>query len=203
VRKWGQLAGHSFLSPEDVEKTISTADLSTQRGRRDRAILLLLARLGLRAGEVVALDLDDIRWRSGEIVIKGKGRIRASMPLLSEIGEALAMYLQLDRCKKNSSSRRVFLRLNAPQVGLAGPATVAHIVRLALSRAGIPQPRRCASHLYRHSLGTQMIRQGASLPEISEVLRHHSPTTTAIYAQVSFEVLREVARPWPAAEGHQ
>ena len=104
----------------------------------------------------------------------------------------------MDRCTKENLSRRVFLRLNAPQVGLAGPAAVAHIVRLALSREGLQQPRRRASHLFRHSLGTHMIQQGATLPEISEVLRHRSQVTTAIYAQVSFEALREVARPWPA-----
>jgi integrase len=140
VRKWSQARITPFLSPDEVEHIIS----GTSCGR-DRAILLLLARLGLRAGEVVALELGDILWRSGEIVIRGKGRMQDRLPLLEDVGEALALYIRDDRSA--SSSRRVFLRVYAPRVGLAGPAAVGHVVRLALRRAGL-HPDRGAAHLF-------------------------------------------------------
>jgi site-specific recombinase XerD len=199
VRRWRQAAVPAFLSPEEVERVLSATDRSTPRGRRDHAILLLLARLGLRAGEVVALELGDLQWRTGEIVVRGKGRVRDRLPLLAEVGEALALYLRQDRGA--SASRRVFLRTLAPRVGLAGPGGVGHIVRRALARAGLRSARRGAAHLFRHSLATRMIRHGASLAEIAEVLRHRSQGTTALYAKVAFEALRGVARPWPGTGG--
>lgn len=195
VRKWRQATVHPYFSPEEVERVLSAPDPSTERGRRDHAILLLLARLGLRAGEVVALELDDIRWRTGEFVVRGKGRILNSLPLPSDVGEAITLYLRKDRGK--STSRQVFLRVNAPRVGFSGPAAVGHIVRHALAQVGLHAPSGNAAHIFRHSLATRMIRQGASIPEISEVLRHRSQNTTAIYAKVAFEALRSVARPWP------
>jgi integrase/recombinase XerD len=199
ARRWRQAAVPSFLSPEDVERVLSATDRSTPPGRRDYAILLLLARLGLRAGEVVFLDLGDIRWRTGEIAIHGKGRDLDRLPLLLEVGKALTLYLRKDR--GSSSSRRVFLRLWAPRVGLAGPAAVGHVVRTALARAGIRRTSRGAAHIFRHSLATRMIRNGASIAEISEVLRHRSQNTTGIYAKVDFEALRGIARPWPGTGG--
>ena len=199
IRKWRLFAPPAFLSPEEVERVISTADCSTHRGCRDRAVLLLLARLAMRAGEVVGLELDDVRWRAGEIVVHGKGAAVDCLPLVSDVGEALVTYIRTARA--TVVSRKVFLRLNAPQQPLAGPAAVCHIVRLALARAGIQRTTRCLSHLFRHSLGTRMIRSGASLQEIAEVLRHRSQATTGIYAHVSFEALREVARPWPGLGG--
>lgn len=199
VRRWRQASVPAFFSPEEVEHVLSTPDRSTPCGRRDYAILLLLARLGLRAGEIVLLELSDIRWRAGEIVIRGKGRLLDRLPLLSDIGEALALYLRKDRgC---SDSRRVFLRMKAPHVGLTGPATVGNIVRKALAQAEIHRTGRGAAHLFRHSLATRMIRHGASLAEISEVLRHRSQSTTALYAKVDFEALRGIARPWPGMGG--
>lgn len=198
-RKWRQAALPDLLSPEEVARILSATDLSTPRGRRDHAILLLLARLALRAGEIVFLDLDDIHWRSGEIVVRGKGRMIDRLPLLEDVGEALARYLRHDR--GSSSSRRVFLRMLAPRIGLTGPAAVGHVVRAALVRAGIRRSSRGAAHLFRHSLGSRMIRHGASLAEISQVLRHRSQNTTEIYAKVDFEALREVARPWPGMTG--
>ena len=123
------------------------------------------------------------------------------LPLLSDIGEALASYLRQDRGV--STSRRVFLRMWAPRIGLTGPAAIGHIVRRALARAGIQRSGRGAAHLFRHGLATRMIRHGASMPEISEVLRHRSQTTTAIYAQVSFEALRTVGLAWPAVGGER
>lgn len=199
VCKYRQSTPPAFLSPEEVTRVLAAPDRSTPTGRRDYAILLLLARLGLRAGEIVSLELDDILWRNAEIVIRGKGRIVDQLPLLRDVGKALAAYLHEDRCI--SASRRVFLRIWAPLIGLTGPAAVGHIVRRALARAGIRRSGRGAAHLFRHGLATKMIRHGASLPEISEVLRHRSQMTTSIYTQVAFESLRTVAQPWPAMGG--
>jgi len=199
VRKYRMSAPPSFLSPEQTECVLATTDRTASTGRRDYAVLLLLARLGLRAGEVVSLELDDIRWRSGEIVIRGKGGILDHLPLVCDVGEALAVYIRDDRGV--SSSRRVFLRTWAPRVGLTGPAAVGHIVRKALARAGVRRASRGAAHLFRHGLATKMIRRGASIAEIAEVLRHRSQNTTAIYSQVSFEALRTVAQPWPVTGG--
>ena len=199
VRKCQKPGVPAFLSPEEIDQVLAATDQSTTTGRRDYAILLLLARLGLRAGEIVTLELNDIRWRIGEIVIRGKGRVIESLPLPADVGAALAQYLREDRSIREG--RRVFRRVYAPPVGLTGPAAVGHIVRLSLTRAGVQRSGRGAAHLFRHGLGTQMIRKGASLAEISQVLRHRSLNTTAIYAQVSFEALRTVARPWPVIRG--
>lgn len=199
VRKYRQAVSPAFLSPEEVERVLAETDRSISTGRRDYAILLLLARLGLRAGEIVVLELDDLLWRTGEIVIHGKGKRVDRLPLLSEIGEALTVYLREDRGV--SASRRVFLRTWAPRIGLTGPAAIGHIVRRALARAGVHRSGRGAAHLFRHGLATKMIRHGASMSEIAELLRHRSQTTTAGYAQVSFEALRSVALPWPVAGG--
>lgn len=199
IRRWSRAPVHAFLAPEAVEQVLAVPDRSTAWGRRDYAILLLLARLGLRAGEVTTLELDDIRWRSGQIVIRGKGRHVDRLPLVSDVGEALAAYLQDGRGA--TSSRRVFLRNIAPRVGLTGPSAVGCVVRDTLARAGLPRPRGYAAHIFRHSLATRMIRHGASLPEIAEVLRHRSPGTTEIYAKVDFEALRGVAQDWPGTDG--
>jgi len=201
VRRWRQASVPAFISPEEVERILCATDRSTPSGRRDYAILLLLARLGLRAGEVVALQLGDVGWRMGEILVRGKGRVLDRLPLLSDIGEALALYLRQDR--GGSTSRRVFLRMWAPRIGLAGPASVGHIVRRALARAGLRAPSRVAAHLFRHSLATRMIRNGASIAEISQILRHRSQDSTAIYAKVDFQALRGVARPWPGTGGEK
>jgi site-specific recombinase XerD len=198
VRRWRAAPLPSFLSPPEIDRVLATPDRSTPTGRRDHAVLLLLARLGLRAGEVVTLELGDIRWRAGEILIRGKGRSLNRLPLLSEVGQAISLYLR--RGRGAAASRRVVLSRRPPCVGLVGPASVGHIVRLALRRAGLNSPvRRGAAHLFRHGLATRMIRHGASMQEIAEVLRHQSPSTTEIYAHVAVEALRGVAMPWPAA----
>jgi site-specific recombinase XerD len=199
VCKFRQSTPPVFLAPEEVTRALMAVDRSTPRGRRDYAILLLLARLGLRAGEIVSLELDDVCWRTAEIVVRGKGRTVERLPLLQDIGEALAAYLRKDRGA--SKSRRIFLRMWAPRIGLTGPAAVGHIVRLALARAGIRRSGRGAAHLFRHGLATRMIRHGASLPEIAEVLRHRSQMTTSGYTQVALESLRAVAQPWPSRGG--
>jgi integrase/recombinase XerD len=170
-------------------------------GRRDHAILLLLARLGLRAGEIVTLELDDIHWRSGEIAVRSSKRLpQDRLPLSSEVGEAVARYIQQDRLRQ--STRRVFLCVKAPRRGFSHPSTVSTIVRRALARAGL-FPALKGAHLLRHSLATRMLRHGASLPEIGQVLRHRAVTTTEIYAKVDLAGLRALAQPWPLAGGAQ
>ena len=190
-----------YLSPEDVERLLQACDHRTSVGRRDHAILLLLARLGLRAGEVVALELDDIHWRAGEIMVRGSKRLpHDRLPLLSEVGEALATYVRRDRLP--CTTRRVFLCTKAPRRGFTGPGTVSTIVRRALARAGLC-PAIKGAHLLRHSLATRMLRQGASLSEIGQVLRHRGVNTTEIYAKVDVAGLRALAQPWPIAGGAQ
>jgi len=187
-----------YLLAQDVEKLLCSCDLRIPAGRRNHAILLLLARLGLRAGEVARLEIGDIRWRSGEIVVRGKGNKIDRLPLLKEVGRALALYLVKDRPR--SSSRRLFFRTFAPVRPLAGREAISCVVRRSLENAGLHPPVRGA-HLLRHSLGTRMIRGGASMAEVGEVLRHHSFGTAEIYAKVDFEALRTLAQPWPLAGG--
>jgi site-specific recombinase XerD len=186
-----------FLPPEQIESLLETCDEVTPAGRRDCGILLLLARLGLRAGEVVHMALDDIDWDAGEIAIRGKGRGEDRLPLPRDVGEALAGYLRQGRPR--CSSRRVFIRLRAPNQGFAGPGAIGNVVRRALSRAGL-NPAFKGAHLLRHSLATRMLRAGASLAEIGEILRHRHPSTTEIYAKVDLAALRTVAQPWPGGE---
>jgi site-specific recombinase XerD len=184
------------IPPQEAERVLRACDLSSTAGRRDHAILLLLARLGLRASEIVGLELDDLRWREGEIAVRGKGPQRDRLPLPAEVGAAIALYLRKDR--PPATCRRVFLRAKAPYRGLARSQCVSVLVGRAFVRAGL-HPR--GAHTFRHSLATAMLRRGASLAEIAEVLRHRSPATTEIYAKLDFGALRDVALPWPVAGG--
>ncbi len=188
------------LAPEHVERLLAACDRETATGRRDHAILLLLARLGLRAGEVVALALDDLHWRTGEITIPGKKGLRHErFPLPADVGDALVTYL---RHRPPSATRRVFLCMRAPRRSFQGPGAVTTLVRRALARADLHPPVRGA-HLLRHSLATQMLRHGASFVEIGAVLRHRAASATEIYAKVDLESLRGVVQPWPDAGGVQ
>jgi site-specific recombinase XerD len=176
---------------------MSSCDLRTGVGRRDYAILLLLARLGLRAGEIVSLMLDDIDWESGTLSIHGKGGRESTLPLLPEVGASIAAYLKDGR--QTSESRNVFLCNQAPIRGFKNHIAVCNIVKYALARAGIDSPGKGA-HQFRHALAVQMLRRRASLSEIGEVLRHRSPDTTAIYAKVDLSSLRNLAPRWPSAK---
>jgi site-specific recombinase XerD len=198
VADWRLSTIPKYLSVEEIEGLLDACDQSTRTGRRDYAILVLLARLGLRAGEVVALELDDIDWRAGEIVVRGKGLLHNRLPLLPEVGDALAAYLRSDR--PLVSTRRVFVCMRAPLRGFAGSGTVSTIVRRALERAGLNPPVKGA-HLLRHSMATEMLRRGASMAEIGEILGPRSPNTTEIYAKIDFASLRPLAQPWPVAGG--
>jgi integrase len=155
---------------------------------------LLLARLGLRAGEIVAMSLDDIDWDIGRLTIRCKVGRWAQLPLPSDVGEAIAIYLRSGRPR--SLCRHVFLRHRAP---IQGFTEIYTIVRRALIRAGIDSARK-GSHLFRHTLATELLRQGASLDEIGELLRHRSPNTTAVYAKVDLTALRTLALTWPGGE---
>ena len=200
VAHWRRSNVPKYLPLEQVERLLASCDRSRRAGRRDYAILLLLARLGLRAGEVVSLELEDIDWRGGRIRVRGKGLVRQRLPLPVEVGEAVAEYLSRDRPR--SETRRVFVRTKAPRGGLAGPGAVSMIVRRALKRAGLRPPLKGA-HLLRHSLATGLLRRGASMAEIAQVLRHRSSATTEIYAKVDLDGLRSLARPWPGKGGEQ
>lgn len=199
VSDWRLATIPKYLNPEEVERVLQTCDRETAVGRRDHAILLLLARLGLRAGEIIALELDDIGWRAGEILVRSSKRLpQDRLPLVADVGDALATYLRRDRPRH--PTRRVFLCLRAPRRGFAHPSTVSTIVRRALARAGL-SPALKGAHLFRHSLATRMLRHGASLPEIGLVLRHRTVQTTEIYAKVDLAGLRTLAQPWPDLGG--
>jgi len=194
VPSWSLSTLPRFLPAVMVERLLKRCDQKTSSGRRNHAILLLLARLGLRAGEVVGLNLDDIDWDAGQMTIRGKGGRSAQLPLPADVGAAVAAYLRHDR--PASSSRRVFLRHRAPLSGFSNSSTLSSIVRRALKHAGVASPHTGA-HLLRHSLATSLLRQGGSLDEIGELLRHKSPNTTAIYAKVDVKALHSLALPWP------
>jgi site-specific recombinase XerD len=195
VRTWRLASLPSYLHPKEVQRVLAACDRHGPMGRRDYAILLLLSRLGLRADEIRLLTLDDIDWESGRLNIRGKGRRVASMPLPKEVGAAIAEYLRHGRPK--SDSRRVFLRCRAPQGGFVTSKGISDVANNALSRAGIQPVGRGGAHLFRHSLATQMLRAGASLTEIGQVLRHRNPDTTRIYAKVDLSSLRAIALRWP------
>ena len=148
----------------------------------------------MRACEVVALNLEDIDWENARITIRAKGGRWNQLPLPADVGEALALYLR--HARPSCSCRRVFIRDRAPRRGFTGSQSICTVVRGALDKAGVESARKGA-HLFRHSLATDLIRQGASLDEIGELLRHRSPNTTAIYAKVDLPALRSLALPWP------
>jgi site-specific recombinase XerD len=182
-----------FISADDVEHLLHCVDQKTPEGRRNYAILQLLARLGLRAAEVAALTLNDLDWDAAEIIVRGKGGRYDRLPLPDEVGQALANYLRDGR--PSCSTRRVFVRHRAPQRGFANGEAVGTIVHRALDRAGL-HPAHKGAHLLRHSLATRLLRNGASLAEIGELLRHRDLNTTQIYAKVDESALRRLALPW-------
>jgi len=183
------------LLPKEVEQLLAACNRGSSSGKRDYAILLLLARLGLRGGEVLHMDLEDLDWQLGELVVRGKGPRLERLPLPADVGAAVARYLC--EVRPTCATRRVFVRLIAPYQDLQQSA-VSCIVRRALARAGL-NPECKGAHLLRHSLATDLLRRGASLGEIGQLLRHQQPTTTQIYAKVDIEALRGIALPWPGS----
>jgi site-specific recombinase XerD len=194
VPNWSKTGIPRAITREQVQQLLASINRGTAIGRRDYAILLLLARLGLRSSEVVFLDLDDIDWNLGQLTVRGKRGRRTKLPLPPDVGKAIAAYLRCGR--PESTSRRVFLRVQAPRRGFQGPSSIGSIVRHSLQRAGIKAPTYGA-HQFRHGLATEMLRHGATLGEIGEILGHRHPQTTTIYAKVDINALRTLALPWP------
>jgi integrase/recombinase XerD len=183
------------LEPDQVRHLLAACDASTLVGNRDLAILTLLVRLGLRRSEVAGLGLDDIDWRAGTIRVRGKGNCHERLPLPPDVGRLLAEYLRHAR-PANAQGRTVFVRHFAPHHAL-GPSRVSGIVADAARRAGLG---RVHAHRLRHTAATELLRAGASLPEIGQILRHRRAETTAIYAKVDRNTLRLIARPWPEGD---
>lgn len=197
VAAWSLASLPAILRPDQVQRVLDQCPRDTATGRRDYAMLLLLARLGLRAGEVATLTLDDMDWQAGCLRIRTKGGHWTQMPLPHEVGLAMADYLVDGR--PSCADRRVFIRDHAPRSGFTNSTGVSAVASRALARAGIELPRQGA-HLFRHTLASEMLRQGASLAEIAQLLRHQHPDTTRIYAKVDLSALRELALPWPGGE---
>jgi len=194
VADWRCSGVPKYLPVEQVEALLAGCDQSTAVGLRDYAVLLLLSRLGLRAGEVVHLRLEDVDWTEGLLTVRGKGGRWRRLPLPVDVGEVMARYLRTVR--PPCTTRRVFVRVRAPHNGFAGSVAIDCIVSRALARADLLPPMRGA-HLLRHSLATTMLRRGASLAEIGQLLGHQLPQTTEIYAKVDTLALSELAQPWP------
>lgn len=193
VAGWHGTTIPKTITAARIEDLVASCDTSTPVGRRDRAVMLLVARLGLRSVEVVNLELDDIDWRAGEIAVRGKGRRDDRMPLPFEVGEAITAYLVSGR--PASASRRVFLTAKAP-IEPMPPARVNDICRRACVRVGVS---RVGAHRLRHTLASELLRHGSTIVEVSQVLRHRDLATTAIYAKVDLDTLRQVALAWPGA----
>jgi len=180
------------LSVNDVERLLSVCDPASPMGIRDRAVILLLARLGLRAGDVAALRFADVNWNDASILVKGKSRREARLPLPQEVGDAILAYLEF---RPHVDYDRVFLRCVAPVRGVTS-SSVSQIVRRNMRRAGLIAPAYGA-HVLRHTAATEMLRRGVSLYEIGSVLRHRSADMSAYYAKVDLELLKQVVQPWP------
>jgi len=191
VAGWQARSLPRWVGRDDVRRLLESCDRHSDGGRRDYAMLLLLVRLGLRAGEVAGMQLEDIDWRAGEVVVHGKDRRDERMPLPNDVGQALADYLGAGR--PATVSRSVFLRLLAPRQGLTATGVTGAVYN-ACDRAGLS---RIGAHRLRHTAGTDMLRAGASLAEVGHTLRQREPKTTAIYAKVDHTRLRLLARAWP------
>jgi site-specific recombinase XerD len=188
-----------YLTPEQVETVLAAVRRRSRFSRRDYAMVLLLARLGLRAHEVVTIQLEDLDWRAGELAIRGKGGQLDRLPLPPDVGEALVDYIQHDRV---SPSRTLFVRGRSPHGPFKDGQVLNSVLRNAFAQTGVMPPcPYVGSHVLRHSLATNLVRKGAPLVEISEVLRHRSRASTLIYARLDVEGLRSIAQPWPSSRG--
>ena len=194
IPQWRLSTLPRYIDPSQVERLIATCDGTTPAGLRDRAILLLLARLGLRASDILALRLDDLDWRQATLSVRGKGRRETRLPLPQDAGDAVLAYIEHARSRVQCD--RVFFMLNAPIRPLTRWSVVSNIVRSAIQKAEIEAPTKGAN-LLRHSAATAMLRGGATLGMVGAVLRHRSPDTTAHYAKVDMTMLQQVAQPWP------
>ena len=195
IPQWRLSALPRYIGVHEIERLIASCDLSAPHGVRDRAILLLLARLGLRAGDILTMRLGDIEWEQATLRVRGKARREIRLPLPQDAGDALLAYLE--RARPLAACDQVFLRSSAPYRPFSGSSVVSGIVRLALTRAGIESAPSKGANLLRHSAATAMLRGGATLDMVGTVLRHRSPDTTAHYAKVDITALQQIAQPWP------
>ena len=190
-----------YLKPEDIRRLIEAVRTNDVTGRRNYAMFLLLACLGLRAPEVIAIQIDDIDWRSCEILIRGKGKLHDRMPLTADVGEAIVDYIRNGRA---GNSRTLFVSNITPHRPFKDAQILNSVLQNAFEKTGLKPPQKyVGSHLLRHSLATDMLRNGASLNEIGDVLRHRSRMTTTIYAKHDIDALRSIAQPWPVPGGAQ
>jgi site-specific recombinase XerD len=194
VRCWSLSGIPKTLTRKQVNRVLAGCNRQTATGRRDFAVLLLLVHLGLRAGEVAALRLEDIDWTAGTLIVSGKGAKECKLPLPRDVGQAIAAYLCKDR--PSAPSKRVFVRISAPHLGFEDGRSVCMIVNRAVARVDM-EFRSKGAHQFRHTLAARMLANGASLLEIGSVLRHENPKTTFIYTKVDFKALRPIAKPWP------
>ena len=192
VPQWRLSTLPRYISADDIDRAIETCD-QQPTGLRDRAIVLLLARLALRAGDIVALRLDDISWERAEIRVSGKSRRQSVLPLPQEVGDALLAYL---KHRPKVDNEKVFLCMNAPYRSLSSSSSVSVVARKALDRAGVQTFAGRGAHVFRHSQATHLLRTGTSLTVIQSLLRHESLDTTMIYAKTDVVMLQEVAQPW-------
>lgn len=195
VPQWRLSSLPRYLSVADVERVIASCNLDTAHGMRDRAILLLFARLGLRVGDVRDMRLHDIDWAAGTVLVSGKGRREVRLPLPQDVGDAMLTYI--DRARPIVQEERLFLRSCAPYRPFTSSSTISCVVSLALRRAGIADPPSRGGNLLRHSAATAMLRGGATLQSVGAVLRHRSLDTTAHYAKVDLQMLQQIAQAWP------
>jgi site-specific recombinase XerD len=194
VPNWRLTSVPPSLTPQEVRRMLRQCDQRTPTGQRNFTILLILARLGLRASEIMLMTLDDIDWEAGEIVVRGKGSRHDHLPLPRDVGAAIVTYLR--RWRPPCTTRRLFVRIKAPIRGFRTYEAVSTIVKRTLARTGLHPPTRGA-HLLRFTLATNLLRRGGSLAEVAEILRHRHPDTTALYAKVDLRMLRTVAPRWP------
>lgn len=198
VAQWKLSSLPRYLQAQDVERIIASCNLGSPVGRRDRAILLLLARLGLRAGDIVQIQLGDIDWKGAWISATGKSRRQTKFPLTQEVGQAIINYLHGGRPQADTTA--LFVRSRAPFRAFANHSAISVIVAKAMQRADVHCPSGGAAHVLRHSVATSMLREGTSLQDIAVILGHRSITTTQIYAKVDRSTLQEIAQPWPEVQ---
>jgi integrase/recombinase XerD len=197
VANWSTPSIPRSIVPDQLRRVLASCNRRSPVGSRDYAILLLLSRLGVRAGAIALLELDDVDWQAATLRVRGKGGHAHVLPLPVDVGEAIAAYLKIGR--PISNSRRLFLRAKAPIRGFKTQVAILSVVRHALIRAGIDSPSK-GTHQFRHALASEMLRRGASLPEIGQILDHRNPQTTAIYAKVDLASLHTLALAWPGGE---
>lgn len=195
IAQWRLSSMPRYITSSEIENVIAGCDINSGQGLRDRAIILLLARLGLRASEIVNLYIEDVDWAEGLLTVRGKGHREDRLPLLQEVGDAILAYL--NQARPAVPLPQMFLCINAPHRPIAASATVSNLVRTALLRAGITNPPSFGAHLLRHSAATTLLREGATLETVSAILRHRSLDMTAYYAKVDIRSLKQIAQPWP------